>query len=218
MKIFVVYKCVVDYNVCIQVKLDGFGVVIDGVKLFFNFFDEIVLEEVLCLCDKGIVSEVVVVIIVLVDVQVYLCNGLVMGVNCVIYVIIDQVIQLLIVVCILFKLIEKEQLDLVILGKQVIDDDVNQIGQMLVMLWGCLQVIFVSKLDIVDGKVMVICEVDVGLEMLEVDLLVVVIIDLCLNELCFIKLLDIMKVKVKLLEILQLVDFGVEVVDIFKII
>jgi electron transfer flavoprotein alpha subunit len=215
MKILVAYKRVVDYNVRIQVKPDGSGVVTDGVKLSPNPFDEIALEEALRLRDKGIASEVVVATIAPADAQAHLRNGLAMGANRAIHVVTDQAIQPLTAARTLLKLIEKEQPDLVILGKQAIDDDANQTGQMLATLWGRPQATFASKLD-ADGKATVTREVDAGLETLEVDLPAVVTTDLRLNEPRFIKLPDIMKAKAKPLETLQLADLGVEAADTFK--
>ncbi|MCU1062973.1 electron transfer flavoprotein subunit beta/FixA family protein [Stenotrophomonas maltophilia] len=216
MKILVAYKRVVDYNVRIQVKPDGSGVVTDGVKLSPNPFDEIALEEALRLRDKGIASEVVVATIAPADAQAHLRNGLAMGANRAIHVVTDQAIQPLTASRTLLKLIEKEQPDLVILGKQAIDDDANQTGQMLATLWGRPQATFASKLEIADGKATVTREVDAGLETLEVDLPAVVTTDLRLNEPRFIKLPDIMKAKAKPLDTLQLADLGVEAADTFK--
>ena len=200
MKILVAYKRVVDYNVRIQVKPDGSGVVTDGVKLSPNPFDEIALEEALRLRDKGIASEVVVATIAPADAQAHLRNGLAMGANRAVHVVTDQAIQPLTAARTLLKLIEKEQPDLVILGKQAIDDDANQTGQMLATLWGRPQATFASKLDIADGKATVTREVDAGLETLEVDLPAVVTTDLRLNEPRYASLPNIMKAKKKPLE------------------
>ena len=212
MKILVAYKRVVDYNVRIQVKPDGSGVVTDGVKLSANPFDEIALEEALRLRDKGIATEVVVATIAPADAQAHLRNGLAMGANRAIHVVTDagQDVQPLTAARTFLKLIEKEQPDLVILGKQAIDDDANQTGQMLATLWGRPQATFASKLDVADGKATVTREVDAGLETLEVDLPAVVTTDLRLNEPRFIKLPDIMKAKSKPLEAIPLADLGVE--------
>ena len=212
MKILVAYKRVVDYNVRIQVKPDGSGVVTDGVKLSPNPFDEIALEEALRLRDKGIATEVVVATIAPADAQAHLRNGLAMGANRAIHVVTDQPVQPLAAARTLLKLVEKEQPDLVILGKQAIDDDANQTGQMLATLWGRPQATFASKLEVdVDaGKATVTREVDAGLETLEVDLPAVVTTDLRLNEPRFIKLPDIMKAKAKPLETLQLAELGVD--------
>ncbi len=210
MKILVAYKRVVDYNVRIQVRPDGSGVVTEGVKLSPNPFDEIALEEALRLRDKGIASEVVVATIAPADAQAHLRNGLAMGANRAIHVVTDQPVQPLEAARTLLKLVEKEQPDLVILGKQAIDDDASQTGQMLATLWGRPQATFASKVEVAAGKATVTREVDAGLETLEVDLPAVVTTDLRLNEPRFIKLPDIMKAKSKPLETLQLADLGVE--------
>jgi electron transfer flavoprotein beta subunit len=216
MKILVGYKRVVDYNVRVQVRPDGSGVVTDGVKLSPNPFDEIALEEALRLRDKGIATEVVVATIAPADAQAHLRNGLAMGANRAIHVVADQAIQPLTAARVLLKLIEKEQPDLVILGKQAIDDDANQTGQMLATLWGRPQATFASKLAIADGKATVTREVDAGLETLEVDLPAVVTTDLRLNEPRFIKLPDIMKAKSKPLETIAFADLGVESADFLQ--
>ena len=216
MKILVAYKRVVDYNVRVQVKPDGSGVVTDGVKLSANPFDEIALEEALRLRDKGIATEVVVVTIAPADAQAHLRNGLAMGANRAIHVVSDTPIQPLTAARALLKLVEKEQPDLFILGKQAIDDDANQTGQMLATLWGRPQATFASKLEVADGKATVTREVDAGLETLEIDLPAVVTTDLRLNEPRFIKLPDIMKAKSKPLETLQLAELGVESGDFLK--
>ena len=212
MKILVGYKRVVDYNVRIQVKPDGSGVVTDGVKLSPNPFDEIALEEALRLRDKGIATEVIVATIAPADAQAHLRNGLAMGANRAIHVVVDagQDVQPLTAARTLLKLVEKEQPDLVILGKQAIDDDANQTGQMLATLWQRPQATFASKLDIADGKATVVREVDAGLETLEVDLPAVVTTDLRLNEPRFIKLPDIMKAKSKPIETIELSTLGIE--------
>jgi electron transfer flavoprotein beta subunit len=221
MKILVGYKRVVDFNVRIQVKPDGSGVVTEGVKLSANPFDEIALEEALRLRDKGIATEVVVATIAPADAQAHLRNGLAMGANRAIHVVSDQPIQPLTAARTLLKLIEKEQPDMVILGKQAIDDDANQTGQMLATLWGRPQATFASKLDIsveggAGGKATVTREVDAGLETLEVDLPAVVTTDLRLNEPRFIKLPDIMKAKSKPMETITFADLGVDTGDTLK--
>ena len=215
MKILVAYKRVVDYNVRIQVKPDGSGVVTDGVKLSANPFDEIALEEALRLRDKGIATEVVVATIAPADAQAHLRNGRAMGANRAVHVVCDQAIQPLTAARALLKLVEKEQPDIVILGKQAIDDDANQTGQMLATLWGRPQATFASKLEVADGKATVTREVDAGLETLEVDLPAVVTTDLRLNEPRFIKLPDIMKAKSKPMESIAFADLGVEQADTF---
>lgn len=210
MKILVGYKRVVDYNVRIQVKPDGSGVVTDGVKLSPNPFDDIALEEALRLRDAGTATEVVVATIAPSDAQPHLRNGLAMGANRAIHVVNDGPVQPLTAARAFLKLIEKEQPDLVILGKQAIDDDANQTGQMLATLWSRPQATFASKVLIADGKATVTREVDAGLETLEVDLPAVITTDLRLNEPRFIKLPDIMKAKSKPLETIAFADLGVE--------
>ena len=216
MKILVGYKRVVDYNVRIQVKPDGSGVVTDGVKLSANPFDEIALEEALRLRDKGIATEVVVATIAPADAQAHLRNGLAMGANRAVHVVADKPIQSLTAARTFLKLIEKEQPDLVILGKQAIDDDASQTGQMLATLWGRPQATFASKVEVADGKATVTREVDAGLETLEVDLPAVVTTDLRLNEPRFIKLPEIMKAKSKPLETIAFDELGVDVGDTLK--
>ena len=216
LKILVAYKRVVDYNVRIQVKPDGSGVVTDGVKLSPNPFDEIALEEALRLRDAGIASEVVVATIAPADAQAHLRNGLAMGANRAIHVVTDAAIQPLTAARTLLKLVETEQPDIVLLGKQAIDDDANQTGQMLATIWGRPQATFASKLVVADGKATVTREVDAGLEVLEVDLPAVITTDLRLNEPRFIKLPDIMKAKTKPLQTLQLAELGVEAADTFE--
>ena len=210
MKILVAYKRVVDYNVRIQVKPDGSGVVTDGVKLSANPFDEIALEEALRLRDKGIATEVIVATIGPADSQAHLRNGLAMGANRAIHVVSAEAVQPLAAARVLLKLGEKEQPGLVILGKQAIDDDASQTGQMLSTLWGRPQATFASKLEVSGDKATVTREVDAGLETLEVDLPAVVTTDLRLNEPRFIKLPDIMKAKSKPLETIAIADLGVE--------
>lgn len=216
MKILVGYKRVVDYNVRIQVKPDGSGVVTDGVKLSPNPFDDIALEEALRLRDKGIATEVVVAALAPADAQAHLRNALAMGANRAIHVVCDGPIQPLTAARSLLKLIEKEQPDLVILGKQAIDDDASQTGQMLATLWGRPQATFASRLEVAGGKATVTREVDAGLETLEVDLPALVTTDLRLNEPRFIKLPDIMKAKSKPMDTIAFAELGVESANLLK--
>jgi electron transfer flavoprotein beta subunit len=216
MKILVAFKRVVDYNVRIQVKPDGSGVVTDGVKLSANPFDEIALEEALRLREKGVAEEVIVTTIGPADAAAHLRNGLAMGANRAIHVTCDQAIQPLTAARALLKLVEREQPGIVLLGKQAIDDDCNQTGQMLATLWGRPQATFASKVEVADGKATVTREVDAGLETLEVDLPAVITTDLRLNEPRFIKLPDIMKAKSKPMETLAFADLGVESGDHLK--
>jgi electron transfer flavoprotein beta subunit len=210
MKILVGYKRVVDYNVRIQVKPDGSGVVTDGVKLSANPFDDIALEEALRLREQGVASEVVVVTIAPADAQPHLRNGLAMGANRAIHVVTDQPLQPLSAARIFLKLVEREQPQLVILGKQAIDDDASQTAQMLATLWGRPQATFASEVKVADGRAQVTREVDAGLETLDIELPAVISADLRLNEPRFIKLPDIMKAKSKPLETVPLAELGVE--------
>ncbi|HEY6894383.1 MAG TPA: electron transfer flavoprotein subunit beta/FixA family protein [Rhodanobacteraceae bacterium] len=216
MKILVAYKRVVDYNVRVQVKPDGSGVVTEGVKLSANPFDDIALEEALRLREKGVATEVVIATIGPADAQAHIRNGLAMGANRAIHVVTTDAVQPLTAARVLLKLIEKEQPEIALLGKQAIDDDCNQTGQMLAALWDRPQATFASKVE-VDGKVArVTREVDAGLETIEVDLPAVITTDLRLNEPRFIKLPDIMKAKSKPIESLQLAELGVESGDHLK--
>ncbi|HOX70826.1 MAG TPA: electron transfer flavoprotein subunit beta/FixA family protein [Dokdonella sp.] len=216
MKILVGYKRVVDYNVRIQVKPDGSGVVTDGVKLSANPFDDIALEEALRLREKGIASEVVVVTIGPANAQAHIRNGLAMGANRAIHVVTEDAIQPLTAARAMLKLVDKEQPGIVILGKQAIDDDCNQTGQMLAALWDRPQATFASKIEISANVARVTREVDAGLETIEVDLPAVITTDLRLNEPRFIKLPDIMKAKSKPLETIAFADLGVESGDHLK--
>jgi electron transfer flavoprotein beta subunit len=210
MKILVGYKRVVDYNVRVQVKPDGSGVVTDGVKLSANPFDEIGLEEALRLRENGIADEVVIAAIGPENLASHLRNGLAMGADRAIHVATDAAIQPLTAARVFLKLIEAEQPELVILGKQAIDDDCNQTGQMLAALWERPQATFASKLAIDGDQATVTREIDAGLETIEVDLPAVVTTDLRLNEPRFIKLPDIMKAKRKPVDTKALDELGVE--------
>jgi len=221
MKILVGYKRVVDYNVRIQVKPDGSGVVTDGVKLSANPFDDIALEEALRLREKGVAEEVIVVGIGPADLTAHLRNGLAMGANRAIHVVTSDAVQPLTAARVFLKLIEKEQPGLVILGKQAIDDDANQTGQMLAALWDRPQATFASKVDITPdnggaGKATVTREVDAGLEVIEAELPAVITTDLRLNEPRFIKLPDIMKAKSKPIDTIEFGSLGVEAHDQLK--
>jgi electron transfer flavoprotein beta subunit len=213
MKILVGYKRVVDANVRIQVKPDGSGVVTDGVKLSANPFDDIALEEALRLREKGVAEEVVIVTIGPADAQAHVRNGLAMGANRAIHVTTGAAVQPLTAARVLLALVQKEQPGLVLLGKQAIDDDCNQTGQMLAALWDRPQATFASKVEVDGNAARVTREVDAGLETIEVDLPAVVTTDLRLNEPRFIKLPDIMKAKSKPIETVALDSLGVEMAD-----
>lgn len=217
MKILVGYKRVVDYNVRVQVKSDGSGVVTEGVKLSANPFDDIALEEALRLREKGVAEEVVIVGIGPADLTAHLRNGLAMGANRAIHVTTTEAIQPLTAARVLLKLVEKENPGLVIVGKQAIDDDANQTGQMLAALWNRPQATFAGKVEVADGKATVAREVDAGMETLEVSLPAVITTDLRLNEPRFIKLPDIMKAKSKPIDVIEFGSLDVDAGDHLKI-
>ena len=208
-KIMVCLKRVVDYNVRIRLKPDNSGVVTDGVKMSINPFDEIALEEALRLRERGVAAEVLVVGIGPADCQQQLRTGLAMGADRAILVEHDDEVLPLTAARVFLRLAEREQPGLVLLGKQAIDDDCNQTGQMLAALWGRPQATFASKLEIEAGVAVVTREVDAGLEVISVDLPAVVTTDLRLNEPRYVKLPDIMKAKKKPLETLTLAGLGV---------
>jgi electron transfer flavoprotein beta subunit len=209
-RILVGIKRVVDYNVRIRVKPDATGVITDGVKMSINPFDEIALEEALRIKERGGAEEVIVASLGPADAQQQLRTALAMGADRALHVQTDAPLEPLASARVLLKLVEKEQPFLVILGKQAIDDDNNQTGQMLAALWNRPQATFASKLEISGDKAIVTREVDAGLETLEVDLPAVVTTDLRLNEPRYVKLPDIMKAKKKPLETLTLATLGVE--------
>ena len=208
-RILVGIKRVVDYNVRIRVKPDGSGVVTDGVKMSINPFDEIALEEAIRIKEKGGAEEIVVVTIGPADTQQQLRTALAMGADRALLVESATPVEALDAAKVFLKIIEKEQPFLVILGKQAIDDDNNQTGQMLAALWNRPQATFASKVELSGEKASVTREVDAGLETLEVDLPAVVTTDLRLNEPRYVKLPDIMKAKKKPLETLALAALGV---------
>jgi len=207
-RILVAIKRVVDYNVRIRVKPDGSGVVLDGVKLSINPFDAIAIEEALRIKERGRADEVVVATIGPADCQATLRNALAMGAQRALHVVADSPLEPLAITRILLKLVEREQPFLVILGKQAIDDDNNQTGQMLAALWNRPQATFASKIELSETAAKVTREVDAGLETLEVDLPAVITTDLRLNEPRFVKLPEIMKAKTKPLATIPLSDVG----------
>src|SRR3954467_7805211 len=208
-RILVAIKRVVDYNVRIRVKPDGSGVMLDGVKLSINPFDQIAVEEALRIKERGRADEVVIATIAPADAQSTLRNALAMGAQRALHVVTDGTQPgPLAAARVLLKLIEKEQPFLVILGKQAIDDDNGQTGQMVAALWNRPQATFASKVELAEGKAKVTREVDAGLETIEVDLPAVVTTDLRLNEPRFVKLPEIMKAKTKPLATVPLADVG----------
>jgi electron transfer flavoprotein beta subunit len=209
-RILVGLKRVIDYNIRVRVRPDGTGVVSDGIKMSVNPFDEIALEEALRIKERGAASEVVVVTIGPADAQQQLRTGLAMGADRAILVQTDAALEPLAAARVFLKLIERESPHIVLLGKQAVDDDNNQTGQMLAALWSRPQATFASKVEINDAKALVTREVDAGLETVEVDLPAVITTDLRLNEPRYVKLPDIMKAKKKPLETIVLGDLGVD--------
>jgi electron transfer flavoprotein beta subunit len=211
MKIFVAVKRVIDYNVKVRVKSDGSGVDLAGVKMSMNPFDEIAVEEAVRLKEKGVVSEIVAVSCGVSQCQETLRTALAIGADRAILVETDAELQPLAVAKILKALVDKEQPGLVILGKQAIDDDCNQVGQMLAALADLPQATFASKVEVLEGKARVTREVDGGLETVEVTLPAVVTTDLRLNEPRYVTLPNIMKAKKKPLENVKPTELGVDV-------
>ncbi|MEX1993550.1 MAG: electron transfer flavoprotein subunit beta/FixA family protein [Steroidobacteraceae bacterium] len=213
-RILVSIKRVIDYNVRVRVRPDGAGVVTDGVKMSINPFDEIALEEALRIRERGAAQEVVVLSIGTDDAQQQLRNALAMGADRAILIKTDQALEPAAIARAMLAIIEREQPFLVILGKQAIDDDCNQTGQMLAALWDRPQATFASKLELEGGKARVTREVDAGLEVIEVELPAVCTTDLRLNEPRYIKLPDIMKAKKKPLDVVALASLGLEIAPV----
>lgn len=208
-RILVGIKRVVDYNIRIRVRPDHSGVITDGVKQSINPFDEIALEEALRLKEKGQADEVVVVSIGPPDVQNQLRTALAMGADRALLVNSPAALEPLDVARVFLKLIDREQPFLVLLGKQAIDDDNNQTGQMLAGLWDRPQATFASRVELTGATARVTREVDAGLETIEVDLPAVITVDLRLNEPRYVRLPDIIKAKKKPLETIELAALGV---------
>ncbi len=209
-KILVGLKRVVDYNVRIRVKSDGSGVETAGVKMSINPFDEIALEEALQIKERGDASEVIVLSIGTSESQQQLRTGLAMGADRAILITTDDELDPLTRARIFLEVINREQPGLVVLGKQAIDEDNSQTGQMLAAIWGRPQATFASEVKLDGDTATVTREVDAGLETIEIDLPAVVTADLRLNEPRYVKLPDIMKAKKKPLEELPLSDLGIE--------
>ena len=216
MKVLVAVKRVVDYNVKVRVKSDNTGVDIANVKMSMNPFDEIAIEEAVRLREKGVVTEVIAVSCGVTQCQETLRTAMAIGADRAILVETTEELQPLAVAKLLKALIEKEQPGLIILGKQAIDDDCNQTGQMLAALADLPQATFASKVEIVDGKALVTREVDGGLETLSVTLPAVVTTDLRLNEPRYVTLPNIMKAKKKQLDVFKPEDLGVDVTPRIK--
>ncbi|MCP5340076.1 MAG: electron transfer flavoprotein subunit beta/FixA family protein [Sinobacteraceae bacterium] len=216
MKLLVSVKRVVDYNVKVRVKSDGSGVDIAGVKMSMNPFDEIAVEEAVRLKEKGVATEVIAVSCGVTQCQETLRTAMAIGADRAILVETAEELQPLAVAKLLKALADKEQPQLVILGKQAIDDDCNQTGQMLAALAGWPQGTFASKVEVTDGKVAVTREVDGGLETVSLALPAVVTTDLRLNEPRYVTLPNIMKAKKKQLDIVKPADLGVDVAPRLK--
>lgn len=208
-KIIVGLKRVVDYNVRVRVRPDGSGVETDGVKMSINPFDEIALEEALRIRDRGEANEVIVVSIGSADAQQQLRTGLAMGADRAILVESDTPTDPLTNARVFLEIVNREDPRLVILGKQAIDSDNSQTGQMLAALWGRPQATFASALVLEGTTAKVTREVDVGLEIVEIDLPAVVTVDLRMNEPRYVKLPDIMKAKKKPLDQIPLSELNV---------
>lgn len=216
MKVLVAVKRVVDYNVKVRVKSDGSGVDIANVKMSMNPFDEIAVEEAVRLKEAGTVTEVIAVSVGPTQCQETLRTAMAIGADRGILVETNDETQPLAVAKVLKALVDKEQPQLVILGKQAIDDDANQTGQMLAALANLPQATFASKVVVADGKASVTREVDGGLETVSITLPAVVTTDLRLNEPRYVTLPNIMKAKKKQLDIVKPEDLGVDVAPRLK--
>jgi electron transfer flavoprotein beta subunit len=211
MKILVAVKRVVDYNVKVRVKSDGSGIELDNVKMSMNPFDEIAVEEAVRLKEAGDATEVIAVSCGVTQCQETLRTALAIGADRAVLIASSEELQPLAVAKLLKALVDKEQPQLIILGKQAIDDDSNQTGQMLAALANLPQATFASKVVVADGKATVSREVDGGAETLSLNLPAVVTADLRLNEPRYVTLPSIMKAKKKPLETLKPEDLGVDV-------
>ena len=211
MKVLVPVKRVVDYNVKVRVKSDGSGVDIANVKMSMNPFDEIAVEEAVRLREKGVATEVIAVSCGVTQCQETLRTAMAIGADRAILVETAEELQPLAVAKLLKALVDKEQPGLVILGKQAIDDDCNQTGQMLAGLADLPQATFASKIEVEGGFANITREVDGGLEVLKVKLPAIVTTDLRLNEPRYVTLPNIMKAKKKQMDVFKPADLGVDI-------
>ncbi|TMG98505.1 MAG: electron transfer flavoprotein subunit beta/FixA family protein [Betaproteobacteria bacterium] len=211
MKVLVPVKRVVDFNVKVRVKSDGTGVDLANVKMSMNPFDEIAVEEAVRLKEKGVVTEVVAISCGVTQCQETLRTAMAIGADRAILVETSEELQPLAVAKLLKALVDKERPDLVILGKQAIDDDCNQTGQMLAALADVPQATFASKVELAADSVRVTREVDGGAETLTLTLPAIVTTDLRLNEPRYVTLPNIMKAKKKPMEVVKASDLGVDV-------
>ncbi len=211
MKVLVPVKRVVDYNVKVRVKSDNSGVELDNVKMSMNPFDEIAVEEALRLKEKGIATEVIAISIGSTQVQETIRNALAMGADSGIFVEATNNLEPLNIAKIISSIAKKENIHLLILGKQAIDDDMNATGQMIAALLGWPQATFASKIDISDKKAIVSREVDGGIENIEVSLPAVISTDLRLNEPRYASLPNIMKAKKKPINQIQVDELNLKI-------
>ena len=211
MKVLVPVKRVVDYNVKVRVKSDNSGVELDNVKMSMNPFDEIAVEEALRLKEKGIATEVIAISIGSTQVQETIRNALAMGADSGIFVEAANNHEPLNIAKIISSIAKKENIHLLILGKQAIDDDMNATGQMIAALLGWPQATFASKIDISDEKAIVSREVDGGIENIEVSLPAVISTDLRLNEPRYASLPNIMKAKKKPINQIQVDELNLKI-------
>jgi len=211
MKALVSVKRGVDYNVKVRVKSDGTGVDIANVKMSMNPFDEIAIEEAVRLREKGVLTEVIAVSCGVTQCQETLRTAMAIGADRAILVETSDELQPLAVAKLLKALVDREQPGLIILGKQAIDDDNNQTGQMLAALADLPQATFASKVEVIDGRANVTREIDGGLETISLSLPAVITTDLRLNEPRYVTLPNIMKAKKKPLETIKPADLGVDV-------
>jgi len=220
LKILVPVKRVVDYNVKVRVKSDNSGVELDNVKMSMNPFDEIAVEEALRLKEKGFATEVIAISIGVSQVQETIRNALAMGADSGIFVEVNETLEPLNIAKIISSVAKKENIDLMILGKQAIDDDMNATSQMVAALLNWPQATFASKIEIVDKIVKVSREVDGGIENIEVNLPAVISTDLRLNEPRYASLPNIMKAKKKPINEIKINDLGIDIkqrLDILKV-
>ena len=220
MKILVPVKRVVDYNVKVRVKSDNSGVELDNVKMSMNPFDEIAVEEALRLKEKGFATEVIAISIGVSQVQETIRNALAMGADSGIFVEVNETLEPLNIAKIISSVAKKENVDLMILGKQAIDDDMNATSQMVAALLNWPQATFASKIEIVDKIVKVSREVDGGIENIEVNLPAVISTDLRLNEPRYASLPNIMKAKKKPINEIKVDELKINIkqhLDILKV-
>ena len=211
MKILVPVKRVVDYNVKVRVKNDNSGVELDNVKMSMNPFDEIAVEEALRLKEKGVATEVIAISIGTTQVQETIRNALAMGADSGIFVEVNDHLEPLSVAKIITSVAKKENIDLIILGKQAIDDDMNATGQMVSAMLGWPQATFASKVEVTDKTIKVSREVDGGTENIEVTIPAIITTDLRLNEPRYASLPNIMKAKKKPINEVKIDDLKIDI-------